>query len=355
MQGALGAAIEQQVDGWRDRYRQCPHLGDLIARAEPDRNIILLARGESRREALDRLLPPCCYETGAGDDSPEQRGLYPAFTLGEKSQVSYSSGETLVRMPSSALAAVLPEIRGDIEFMRELMRVTLDERRVTSAHRGATSILRTLTVEALSEWPEEVQEQFLERLVMVVHFDHCNLRRLSEIDFKRHSCAVSLAKGHGRYEKAFRFGRSTQAGGEHTAIIIESFVRRSERETFVEARDLRSLRCQVAGEDWRFTFNPGGHPLSEVLVRRAIFPHRLLGIAVLLREDNQWRLLRYVANPYFDSLEDLTTDPHIPQELVVPRMLAEYEEYRRQLRLIYTHSPGRRPAYDDEATRDLLG
>jgi len=140
------------------------------------------------------------------------------------------------------------------------------------------------------------------------------------------------------------------------AIVIDSFVRGSEPETFVEGSQLAELSCEVDGVRWSFRFNPGGHPKNEVLVRRAIFPHRMLGIAALLRENDHWRCLRYIANPYFANVQTLSEDVDIPQHQRIPEMLANHDEYCRQLRLIYTHVGGSPdpPAYDPRWTREYL-
>lgn len=346
----MARMLEQDIAGWSDRFANQSHLRALLDAAEADRGLILLARGDSRLPVLRRLLPDWVYEPRDHEPTRQEVELLPAFVLGEKSSSAFRNGESLIRMPGRFLAARLPELSRDREFLSDLISAAVDEGRITEAQCNGRDLLGSLSADELDRWPERVRRLFIERLLMVVHFDQsCTCKMDREI--RNHSCTVSLAKGTGRYDRALTF--ATSDPGVHRAIVIDSFVRRSEPETFVQAGQLDVLDCRVDGMRWVFRFNSGGHPRTEILVRRAIFPHRLLGIAVLVRKRNDaWRCLRYVANPYFDAIDSLHKDVDIPQDARIPEMLRSYDEYREQLRMIFTYTPGSRtePAYDQKWT-----
>jgi hypothetical protein len=333
-----------EVDGWEERLGQHRWVEHLL---DADQTVILLlARGDSRREALCRSLPESCFGPGVGPQRTELE-LAPLFLLGEKSARSYGRPDELIAS-SRFQASLLPEVRSDREFFRELVAAALDEQRIKAARRESDDLLQGLQrddpIQEVQTWPDVVQEAFYERLLMIMHFDQKHFRR-----WRQYSCAVSLAKGPGRYDYAASFvdGRM--------GIIIDAFVRRCDAEMFVEAGKLDRLRVPASGVEWRFEFDPGGHSRQEVLVRRALFPHNVVGATIIERVNSRWRVLRYVPNPWLEGARSLQDDIHIPQRERIDRSLQAYRALADQLRLIYAQTGVSQPRYDAPATGTYLG
>jgi hypothetical protein len=243
--------------------------------------------------------------------NPDALFVCDAFVVGQKADVAYArarvASEQDLPCTSSMLAGCLPE--HDSVFLREVLPPLIREKGISRIERDRRDVTAESTLRDIEAWPAPQRARLIEHCVAYQHHHHSDWENLiAQYNVKRFSCLISVdhGKNDARYRLPVQFATREPA---QFGLVIDTFVRRDDAYLYIDVRNLQEFRVGVGTESWAFTFRCAArYPKNEFLLRRAIFPHRLVGLMALRRHGDTWCVERCLPNPIF--LDDHLLNVH---------------------------------------------